>query len=157
MPKLQFTTLIHAPVQRVFDLARCVSLHKRHFEKHAIVPVQGKSSGLLGLRDHVTWKGKFGRKIKFLSIDVTEMKVPEYFKMEFRKDFFEQFQHEVYLTGINNGTILMDRIEYDIQLKGFSLFINKRCVEKTVTSFIEERNALCKEYAEGNKWRAILP
>lgn len=157
MPKLQFTTLIHAPGQRVFDLARCVSLHKRHFEKHAIVPVQGKFSGLLDLREHVTWKGKFGRKVRMLAVEVTEMKAPDYFKMEFRKEFFDRFLHEVYLTEIDNGTILMDQIDFSLPTKAFSPFMNNRCAEKMITDLLNERNALCKEYAEGNNWHAILP
>ncbi len=157
MPKLQFTTLIHAPIQRVFDLTRCVSLHKRHFEKHNIVPVLGKYSGLLDPRDHVSWKGKFGRKVRQIAVEVTEMKAPGYFKMEFQKDLFDQFSHEVYLTGIENGTIVMDHISYELPPKTFSLNLNNRCVKKWVTDLLKERNALCKEYAEGNNWHAILP
>ncbi len=157
MPQLKFTTLIHAPIQRVFDLARCVSLHKRQFEEHAIVAVQGKSSGLLSFRDHTTWKGKFGRKVRMFSIEVTEIRPPEYLKMEFRKDFFDQFEHEIFLKSIKNGTILIDHIEYEIEIKGFLPLISKRCIEKTITHYLEERNAMCKEYAEGNNWHAILP
>lgn len=157
MPKLQFTTVIHAPIQRVFDLTRCVSLHKRHFEKHAIVPVQGKYSGLLDLRDHVTWRGKLGRKVRQIAIEVTDLKAPEYLKMEFRKELFDQFQHEAYFKSIENGTILIDQIEYELPAKAFTPFFNKNCVGKMITDLLKERNALCKEYAEGNNWHAILP
>lgn len=62
MPKLHVTTVIYAPIQRVFDLARCVSLHKRQFEKHKIMPAHGKTSGVMELNDHVAWQGKFGKK-----------------------------------------------------------------------------------------------
>lgn len=157
MPKLQFTTVIHAPLQRVFDLTRCVSLHKRHFESHGILPVQGKYSGLLDKRDHVTWKGKLGRKVRQLALEVTDMQAPDHFKMEYRKEIFDTFTHDVYLTGIDNGTILMDQVEFSLPEKGFSPFFNKRCAEKWISDLLKERNALCKEYAEGNNWHAILP
>jgi ligand-binding SRPBCC domain-containing protein len=157
MPELHLTTVIHAPIQRVFDLARCVSLHKRHFDHHKIIPFTGKTSGLLELRDYTLWQGKIGSKKRQFVLDITQMDKPDFYRDDMRKDFFESLHHEHFFKGIDNGTIMIDQITYQLPHGIIGNLVNKSCAEKYIMMFLKERNALIKEYAEGNNWRAILP
>lgn len=157
MADLHLTTVVYAPIQRVFDLARCVSLHKRHFEHHNIVPLNGKTSGLLEMRDYTRWEGKLGGKKRQFIMDLSAIDKPNYYHDEMRKDFFDFFLHEHYFREIDNGTIMIDQIKYQLPHGIIGKMINKACAEKYITQYLKERNDLIKTYAEGNNWRAILP
>lgn len=157
MSQLQLTTVIYAPIARVFDLSRCVSLHKRQYERHGIVALQGKTGGLLDTQDYVLWSGKLGTKKRNFSLKLTEVTAPGYYREEMRKDFFEQFRHDHYFKEIENGTIMIDQISYQLPPGLITGLLNKACAEKTVLELLKERNQLIKEYAEGNNWVAILP
>lgn len=58
MPIIEIETIINAPREIVFDLARSIDFHKestRHTKEDAIA---GKTSCLLGLGESVTWRTK---------------------------------------------------------------------------------------------------
>jgi ligand-binding SRPBCC domain-containing protein len=157
MPALNLTTVIYAPAQRVFDLSRCVSLHKRHFDLHNILPLNGKTSGVLDLRDYTLWQGKIGGKRRQFILDIKQMDTPNFYRDEMRKDFFETFIHDHFFREIDNGTIMIDQIEFELPHGLIGQIINRSCAEKNILAFLQERNNLIKEYAEGNNWAAILP
>jgi ligand-binding SRPBCC domain-containing protein len=157
MPVLNLTTVIHAPAGRVFDLARCVSLHKRHFDHHNILPSSGKTSGVLDMRDYTLWQGKIGGKKRQFILDIKKMEKPEFYRDEMRKDFFDSFSHEHFFKEIDNGTIMIDQIEFELPHGVIGKLVNRSCAERNIMAFLKERNNLIKEYAEGNNWRAILP
>jgi hypothetical protein len=48
MPTLELRTLIDAPLERVFDLARDVDLHAASMQGYAERPIAGVVSGLIG-------------------------------------------------------------------------------------------------------------
>ena len=58
MPKINLTTTIDAPIERVFDLARSIDLHKLSTKKTNEEAVNGKTSGLIELGETVTWRAK---------------------------------------------------------------------------------------------------
>lgn len=155
--KLHSTTVVYAPIKRVFDLARCVSLHKRHFEAQKILPVRGKTSGVMDMSDHILWRGKFGNKTRQFFLDITRFERPEFFREEMRKDFFEFFYHDHFFREIDNGTIMIDQIEYQLPSGLMNKLVNAPCADKAIKRLLKERNDLIKEYAEGNNWQAILP
>lgn len=157
MPELHLTTVIYAPKPRVFDLARCVSLHKRQFDHHKIIPTTGKTSGLLDLRDYTMWNGKIGTKKRQFIIDIAAMDKHDFYRDEMRRDIFDSFSHEHFFKEIDNGTIMIDQITYKLPNGFIGNLVNKSCAEKYIMLYLKERNDLIKEYAEGNNWRAILP
>jgi ligand-binding SRPBCC domain-containing protein len=157
MPDLHLTTVIHAPIQRVFDLARCVSLYKRHFDHHHITPANGKTSGVLDLRDYTLWQGKIGSKKRQFVLDISQMDKPGFFRDDMRKDFFESYSHEHFFREIDNGTIMIDQVSFVLPHGLIGKLVNQSCAEKYISQYLKERNAMIKEYAEGNNWQAILP
>ena len=60
MVTIEETTLLHAPIQRCFDLARSVEVHvlgNIHFQESATA-VGGRTAGLIELGERVTWRAK---------------------------------------------------------------------------------------------------
>ncbi len=58
MPLIHLTTVIHAPLHRVFDLSRSITLHKRSMEHLQEEAVKGRTSGLIEYDETVTWRAK---------------------------------------------------------------------------------------------------
>jgi hypothetical protein len=65
MPIIQLSTPIAAPPEREFDLARSIDAHQQSAEGTLQRAIAGVTSGLIGMGDQVTWKGRhFGIKHK---------------------------------------------------------------------------------------------
>jgi hypothetical protein len=58
MPIVEVASLIRAPVERVFDLARSVELHVASTAQTGERAVGGVTTGLLGPGDEVTWRAR---------------------------------------------------------------------------------------------------
>ena len=68
MPKIELTTIIDAPIERCFDLARSIDLHKLSTAGTDEEAIAGVMSGLIGKNEQVTWKAKhFGITQKLTS------------------------------------------------------------------------------------------
>lgn len=68
MPCIKIETTIHAPVQRCFDLSRSIDLHQISTIETKERAIAGKTSGLIGLNETVTWQAKhFGITQKLTS------------------------------------------------------------------------------------------
>src|SRR5260370_25057022 len=63
--RLEEVTVIRAPIERCFDLARSVEVHLAHnvHSGEAALAIGGVPSGLIGLRQRGTWRGRhFGAR-----------------------------------------------------------------------------------------------
>lgn len=58
MAVIRIVTTIAAPIERCFDLARDVDFHTRSLEATGERAVAGRTSGLIGLGESVTWKAR---------------------------------------------------------------------------------------------------
>jgi ligand-binding SRPBCC domain-containing protein len=156
MVKIHLTTVINAPVERVFDLSRSINLHKISVEHTEEKAIAGITSGLIKENETVTWQAKHLFKLRQFTSKITAMKMPEYFIDEMIKGDFKSFLHQHYFKVIDNGTIMIDIVEfespYGIMGKLFNMLYLKNYMEKLLL----KRNAVIKEYAESNKWKVIL-
>ena len=58
MPTIILETFIHAPIERCFDLARDIDLHADSMKHTGEKAVAGKTSGLIGPGETVTWRAR---------------------------------------------------------------------------------------------------
>ena len=56
MPLIRLETLIRAPIERCFDLARDIGLHVRSTAATREVAIAGVTKGLISLGEEVTWE-----------------------------------------------------------------------------------------------------
>ena len=96
MPTIHLTTFIGAPVERVFDLARSIDLHKQSMKKHNEEAVAGTRFGLIEKNETVTWKAKHLFKTRFLRSEITKMVKPQVFVDEQVEGDFKMLRHEYY-------------------------------------------------------------
>ena len=84
---LEESTVIHAPVQRCFDLARSVEVHllsNVHSGEQALA-TGGITTGLVGLNGKVTWRAKHFGVWQNLTGRTTELRAPEFFQVTMRR------------------------------------------------------------------------
>ncbi len=156
MPTIHLTTFIAAPVSRVFDLARSIELHKHSMTKHNEEAVAGTRYGLIEKDESVTWKAKHLFKTRFLRSEITDMKKPDMFIDEMVKGDFKTMKHVHHFKPCENGTIMIDLVEFEAPYGSMGKFFNKIYLTSYLKKLIEQRNKTLKEVAESEKWRKFL-
>lgn len=156
MPTIHLTTFIAAPVARVFDLSRSVDVHKQSMTKHKEEAVAGIRFGLIEKSESVTWKARHLFKTRFLRSEITDMKKPDMFVDQQVKGDFKMMKHEHHFKPCENGTIMIDLIEFEAPYGSFGKLFSKLYLTRYVKNLIEQRNKSIKEFAESEKWRKFL-
>lgn len=156
MPTIHLTTFIAAPVEVVFDLSRHIGLHKISQQDYKEEAVSGTTSGLINEGETVTWKAKHLFKVRFLTVQITEMKRPVFFEDVMTKGDFKLFQHKHHFKPAQNGTIVIDELNFETPYGFAGSFLNRVYLTRYLKQLLEKRNHTIREYAEGNKWKALL-
>lgn len=156
LPLIHLTTFIEAPPDRVFNLSRSITLHKKSMEHKQEVAIAGTVSGLLGLDESVTWKAKHLGKQRMLKVKITQMQEPLSFTDEMVEGSFRSMKHEHHFKAVENGTIMIDLFNYEIPYGRFGKLFNRLYLSKYIRRLLEQRNQVIKEYAESNKWQHLL-
>ena len=108
MPVIKLKTEINATIDIVFDLSRSVDLHKISVGHTNEKAISGKTSGLIGLNETVTWRAKHFGIYQELTSKITTFNRPFYFTDELVKGVFHQFKHEHLFEQRNEKTIMTD-------------------------------------------------
>lgn len=156
MPIIELRTEIKAPVEIVFDLSRSIDLHKISTEHTNETAIAGKTRGLIGLNESVTWRAKHLGIYQKLTSRITEFDRPNYFTDEMVSGAFKEFKHEHYFKDLNGGTIMNDVFDYKSPFGILGKLADKMFLEKYITDLLIERNHIIKEFAESDKWKQIL-
>jgi ligand-binding SRPBCC domain-containing protein len=156
MSSIHLTTFITAPIERVFDLSRSISLHKISAVDSNEEAVGGIMSGLININETVTWQAKHLFKTRQFTSGIAAMTRPDHFTDEMIKGDFKSFRHEHHFKSANNGTIMIDMISFESPYGFIGRLFNRIYLENYIEKFLAMRNAVIKDYAETEKWKAIL-
>jgi ligand-binding SRPBCC domain-containing protein len=156
MPTIHITTVIHAPLERVFDLSRSITLHKRSMEHMQEAAINGRTNGLIEKDETVTWQAKHLGKLRQLTTKITEMRKTEYFCDEMVAGDFTYMKHEHHFKEIGNGTVAIDIMEFHTPYGWLGRMLERFYLHKYMINLLRLRNDIIKEYAETEKWRLIL-
>ncbi len=108
MPIIKIETTVNAPIQRVFDLARCIDLHEQTMSKHNEKAIAGVTKGLINSGETVTWEAThFGIKQKLTS-KITSFDRPHYFRDSLVAGAFAHFDHDHFFEAKDSQTIMRD-------------------------------------------------
>jgi ligand-binding SRPBCC domain-containing protein len=156
MPLIELTTVIHAPIERCFDLARSIDLHKLSTDGTEEEAVDGVTSGLIGMGQHVTWRARHFGVTQTLTSKITGYEYPVYFRDEMMKGAFKMIRHDHAFERSGDGTIMKDRFEFESPAGVLGVMANKLFLERYMRDLLIKRNAVIKEVAEGEMWGAVL-
>ena len=156
MAKIHLTTLINAPAERVFDLSRSVNLHRIASSNTYEKAIGGVTTGLINENETVIWQAKHLYKVRKFTTKITSMEFPHHFTVQMVHGDFKSFRHEHYFKPINNGTFLIDVIEFESPYGVIGQLAEKLFLTSYLHKLLLHRNEVIKQYAETSKWKAIL-
>ncbi|HVW14833.1 MAG TPA: SRPBCC family protein [Mucilaginibacter sp.] len=148
MPRIELLTNIHAPIEKVFDLARSIDLHMESTKHTGEKAIAGKISGLIGSGETVTWRAKHFGIWQNLTSKITEYDRPSYFVDELVKGAFKSFRHEHRFSEANGHTIMKDIFVFESPLGVFGRLFNWLVLTRYMTRLLKERNRVIKKAAE---------
>jgi ligand-binding SRPBCC domain-containing protein len=159
MPVIELATLILAPAERVFDLARSVDLHLASTAGSGERAVAGVTSGLLGLGDEVTWIARhFGVRWRLTS-QITAFERPRHFRDSMVRGIFHRFDHDHFFEATGAGgsqTRMTDRFDFTSPLGPLGVLADGWLLERHMRSLLMQRSKAIRETAESGRWAAYL-
>jgi ligand-binding SRPBCC domain-containing protein len=154
---LTLETVIAAPRERVFDLARSIDAHRHTAAATGEKAVGGVTSGLLGPEQEVTWEARHFGVVQRLRVKMTRFERPSHFQDVMVAGAFRSMQHDHTFEAGEGGTIMRDRFEFAAPLGPVGWLAERLFLARSMRRFLEERNAALKRIAESDDWRKYLP
>ncbi|MDB0037885.1 SRPBCC family protein [bacterium] len=156
MPRIELNTEINAPINVVFDLSRSIDFHLRTTEKTGEKAISGKTSGLIGLNESVTWRAKHFGVTQNLTSKITVMQRPDIFVDEMTQGIFKSMCHQHLFLQEDKKTIMIDIFEFESPLGVLGRFANHLYLRKYLKGFLLERNEQIRAMAEGEEWQEFV-
>lgn len=148
MPTIVLETEIGAPIRRAFDLARDVDCHTETMG-HGERAVGGTTSGLLAEGDVVTWKARhFGVPLT-LTVELTEVDAPTYFRDEQVDGPFAALTHEHSFERLpGDRTLMRDEFRFSSPLGPLGTVVDRLVLERYLRRLLTSRNRALAALAE---------
>lgn len=148
MPLFSLATTVHAPVQAVFDLARCIDFHLDSMSRYQEKAIAGRTSGHIELGETVTWEAKHCGIRQRLTAQITAMNPPHHFTDEMVRGAFKRFQHRREFQDIPSGTLMLDFIRFESPLGPLGWLFDALVLKQYLRKLILQRNEALKRHLE---------
>lgn len=156
MPVINILTTIRATPERCFDASRDLDLHLESMGHTGERAVAGRTSGLIGLGEQVTWEGRhFGIRQRFTS-RITAYDRPRYFQDSMVKGAFHSFVHDHYFEPCPDGTVMKDVLTFRSPMGPLGALVDRLVMTRYLTRMLTVRNDVlkCLLQSEGTFSRA---
>ena len=158
MARIELSTTIAAPRERCFDLARSVELHVRSTSATGERAVGGRTAGLLGPGDEVTWRAWHLGVRQSLSGRISAYDRPRHFRDTMLRGAFARLVHDHFFDEADGGgTRMRDVLEYAAPLGPLGRLAERLFLTAYLRRFLEARNRELKAVAESDAWRQFVP
>jgi ligand-binding SRPBCC domain-containing protein len=156
MPLIKLSTVIRAPRERVFDLARSIDAHQDSTEGTHERAVAGVTTGLIGLNDEVTWEARHLGIRQRLSVRVTAFDRPKHFQDIMVKGAFKTMKHDHEFLEHPTGTLMVDHFEFQSPFGILGGIVDGLFLTAYMRHFLVRRNAILKHLAESQEGSRYL-
>ena len=154
MNRIELATDIRAPREVCFDLARDLDLHLRSMARSGEQAVAGRTTGLIGLGEEVTWRARhFGIHHHHTS-RITAFDRPSYFRDSMVAGRFKTFEHDHIFEAVDGGTRMRDILLFESPLGILGRCVDRLVLARYLTRLLEERNRVIRAAAERGAGRA---
>ena len=149
-------TTINAPAESCFDLARSIDFHLHSVSSTKEKAVSGVTSGLIDMGQQVEWRAKHFGLWFHMTVAITEMDRPVHFQDAMVKGPFRYFRHDHTFTQQDQGTLMVDRVEFASPVPVLGLGADIFVLRNYLKRLLHIRNLSFKEAAESDQWRNYL-
>ena len=156
MPVIQLSTVIRAPRDRVFDLARSIDAHQDSAGGTDERAVAGVTKGLIGMDGEVTWEARHFGVRQRLTVRVTAFERPKHFQDVMVSGAFKSMVHDHEFTEHPAGTLMSDRFEFRSPLGILGAIVDRVFLASYMRRFLVRRNEVLKQLAESTEWSRYL-
>ena len=156
MPVIELSTVIRAPRERVFDLARSIDAHQDSTGGTEERAVAGVTRGLIGMNDEVTWEARHFGVRQRLTVRVTAFDRPRHFRDIMISGAFKSMVHDHEFADHPAGTSMRDRFEFASPLGILGKIADWLFLASYMRRFIVRRNGVLKRLAESSEWGRYL-
>lgn len=149
MVRLEEVTVIHAPIERCFDLARDIETHLEgnvHWGEQA---VGAPSAGLVSMGQRVTWRAKHFAVWQTLTSEITAFQQPTYFQDTMIRGIFRFMRHDHFFRTLHNGsTEMTDHFFFAAPLPVLGPLAELLFLRRYMAMLLHQRNVVLKQKAE---------
>jgi ligand-binding SRPBCC domain-containing protein len=156
MPTIHETTFIAAPIERVFDLSRHLALYKLVFQSRKERLSSGAASTLISKGETISIVAKHAGRSRMSMLKITALQRPTLFVEEQIKGDLQSYKHEHHFKAVENGTIVIDIIDFGVPKDIVGKIFGKVYFKKYLEELLRKRTELVRKYAETERWRAVL-
>ncbi len=148
MARIRIITEISAPIQVCFDLARDIDFHTRSLEGTGERAVAGRTTGLIGLGESVTWEARHLGIRQRLTAKVTILECPRCFRDVMTAGAFHSFAHDHRFEARDGYTVMTDEVEFRSPLGPLGWLVDRLFMAKYLRRLLEGRCRAIKQEAE---------
>ena len=148
MPLIEIKTYIASDIKTCFDLARNIDIHQESLKHTEELPIAGKTTGLIGLGEWVSWEAKHFGFVQHLTSKITEFESPNYFVDEMVFGAFKSFRHEHIFKTFKGGTLMIDKFYFEAPCGLLGKIANTTFLKRYMKNLIQKRNSYIKAEAE---------
>lgn len=156
MVTIELHTFIAAPPERVFDLSRSIDLHRSSLARSGEEAVAGRTAGLIGMGETVTWRARHLGVRQRLTVRISGYERPRWFRDELVRGAFATMVHDHHFEPADGGTEMRDVFRFSAPAGPLGRAVERLILRRYMTRLLVDRNAAIKLAAEGDEWRKLL-
>jgi ligand-binding SRPBCC domain-containing protein len=150
----QVITIIAAPPEQCFDLARSVEAHLHSTGATGERAVGGRTSGLLSLGEEVTWEAKHLGVRQRLTSRITQFDRPRFFQDRMVRGAFAFLEHDhIFDTTSDGNTVMTDVVRFKAPFGILGWVVERVVLAGHLRRFIRDRGIALKTLAESDALR----
>lgn len=156
MIRIELVTPIAAPTERCFDLSRSIDLHMASTNWTGERAVAGITSGLIGLGQEVTWKGRHFGLLMTHTSRITACDRPKHFQDCMVRGSFRNFCHDHFFEVRDGVTLMKDVVRFEAPLGALGYLAERLLLNRHMYGLLLRRNRYILRVAESDEWRRYL-
>src|SRR5436305_8542547 len=154
MATFRIVTTIDAPIEVCFDLARDIDFHTRSLEGTGERAVAGRTTGVIGPGESVTWEARHLLVRQRLTVEVTAFDRPSYFRDVMTRGAFRSFAHDHRFEAQDGRTVMTDEVEFRSPLGPLGWLVDRLFMAGYLRRLLDGRCQAIKRGAESSAPRA---
>jgi ligand-binding SRPBCC domain-containing protein len=147
---IKIHTLIKASRARCFDAARDIDLHMQSVSQTDEKAVAGRTSGLIGPGETVTWRARHFGIMQHFTSKISEFDPPSYFQDHMVKGAFKSFIHDHHFIDSNDQTLMIDTLEFHSPLGLLGRVVDALILKSYLKCLLKQRSCTIKTAAESS-------